>query len=206
MITFRNVLRSAVLVSFGAVVLNIGRLGLSEFMPYLWLNWNLLLALVPLFFAWSFMVTHNAVIKLISFLLWLGFLPNAPYIITDFIHMADVGPRSILWYDGVMIFLYTLAGIIVWVGSTYLIQKHAQWNEWFIVIIGVLSGFGLYLGRYIRFNTWDVITNPLPLLQTVSDIFVHPQNHQPVMLITGVIAFIFIILFKLIPYHEKTNN
>lgn len=204
--TFKAIIKSTLLFSLAAMVLNIGRLGLADNLSYLWLNWNLFLAIVPLFFAWLFTQTKNKYAQFFTLLLWLGFLPNSPYIVTDFIHLADVGPKSILWYDGIMIFFYTMAGMLVWISSSFIIQQKAKWNEWFMIIIGLLSGFGLYLGRYIRFNTWDIIANPFPLFETIGDIFIHPQNHSPVILMTFVVAFMFIILFKLFSHHEKTKN
>ena len=201
-----HLLKSTLLISLAGIILNIGRLGLADNLSYLWLNWNLFLALVPILFAWLFIQTNNTYIRLLSFVLWLGFLPNAPYIITDFIHMADVGPKSIIWYDGMMIFLYTVAGMMSWVGSAYMIQKKAKWNQWFVLVIGLLSGFGVYLGRYIRFNTWDIITDPWSLLQTLADIVIHPQDHQPMALMTLVIAFMFIIFFTLVHHYEKSKN
>lgn len=192
--TFRSLFKSTLILSFAALVLNIGRLGLADNLSYLWLNWNLFLAIIPIFFAWVFTQTKNQYMQLLSFLLWLGFLPNAPYIVTDFIHLADVGPKAILWYDAVMIFLYTIAGMFVWIGSTHLIRKKMQWNEWFIIIVGILSGFGLYLGRYIRFNTWDIITNPLNLFETVGEIILHPTNYEPMLLMVGVFTFLLFVL------------
>ena len=206
MMTFKSLLVSSLTLSVGAIVLNIGRLGLDKHIPYAWLNWNLFLALIPLFFAWTFTRTKNIYLKLLYFLLWIGFLPNAPYIVTDFIHLADVGPKSILWYDAIMIFLYTLSGIIVWVGSTYLIKRNMKFNEWFILFIGALSGFGLYLGRYIRFNTWDFLTNPLDVFSIIGEIFIYPSRHEPIVLMTLVTTFIFFLFFKLLSYNEKTND
>lgn len=206
MLSIKNILRYTMLAGLAGIVLNIGRLGLAENLSYLWLNWNLFLAIVPLFFAWVFIVAKQKWLQIISFILWLGFLPNSPYIVTDFIHMADVGPQSILWYDGMMIFLYTLAGMIIWVGSTIIIQRYKKWGEWFIPVIGLLSGFGVYLGRYIRFNTWDIITDLLSIMVTIGDIVTDPNNHQPVILMTLVITFIFIIFSKFLTIHEKTKN
>ena len=57
---------------------------------------------------------------------WLGFLPNAPYLITDFIHLDVVGPDSLLWYDGMMIFMYSLAGVSAWVLSLDMVMKKKQ--------------------------------------------------------------------------------
>ena len=206
MITFKSLLKLVLLISFAAISLNLARLGLAENLSYLRLNWNLFLALIPIFFAWIFVRSKNKYVQSVMFLLWIGFLPNAPYLVTDFIHLADVGPKSILWYDGIMIFMYTLAGMMAWIGTTYLIQQKMKWNEVFIVIIGFLSGFGIYLGRYIRFNTWDILTHPLSVFETVGGIIISPANHQPMLLMIMVTTFIFIIFSKLFIYNEETKN
>ncbi|MCI5051296.1 MAG: DUF1361 domain-containing protein [Candidatus Pacebacteria bacterium] len=204
--TMKRLLYIVGLFSLGAMVLNIGRLGLADNLSYAWLNWNLFLALVPIFFAWLFMYVKNVYVKLLAFILWLGFLPNSPYIVTDFIHLADVGPRSILWYDGIMIFLYTIAGMVSWIGTSHLIKKHMNWGYWFICIIGVLSGFGIYLGRYIRFNTWDVVRDPNNLFMTVHEAVLQPALHKPVVLMSVTFTFIFILFMAIPTIYEKTKN
>ena len=122
--------------------------------------------------------------------------------------MADVGPRSYLWYDAIMIFSYSLVGIIAWIVSLHMIKKHFAWKQWTIWFISFLTGFGIYLGRYIRFNTWHIITQPLDILETIGDIIIRPSSHQPVVMMTLTFTLVLGTLYSisLFTHYEKTKN
>jgi len=181
------------------------RFGIVGYESYLWLNWNLFLALLPLLFVWLLRGKHGKILGYIYFIGWLFFLPNAPYLITDFIHLADVGPKTMLWYDGLMIFVYSLVGIAVWLVTTRSIKKHFNIKNWFVPVIGLLTGFGIYLGRYIRFNTWDIISKPSDILETLFDIVIHPGNHEPVLMMTITFAAVLSGLYFAV-YRYQTNE
>ena len=203
-----RILKIIGILSLLSVVLNLGRFILTGYGSYLWLNWNLFLALVPLLFSWWAIRAKSSWVSGFAIVLWLGFLPNAPYLITDFIHMADVGPRSYLWYDAIMIFSYSLVGIIAWIVSLHMIKKHFAWKQWTIWFISFLTGFGIYLGRYIRFNTWHIITQPLDILETIGDIIIRPSSHQPVVMMTLTFTLVLGTLYSisLFTHYEKTKN
>lgn len=162
-------------LSIFAFVLSLLRLILSEETSYLWLNWNLFLALLPLVFAWLAVrfSQHFFSSKLFLFL-WLFFLPNAPYLITDLIHLNTVAPRSLVWYDGIMIFSYALVGILVWLGSVAFLEKHFAWKKWVMWLIALLTGCGIYLGRNLRFNSWDIFYRPHHIFQEAISFFEGP--------------------------------
>ena len=196
-------------ICLGAIILNIARLFLSDVQSYVWMNWNLFLGLLPLLFSFLALQTNKKSLKVLAMLAWLFFLPNAPYMVTDFIHLAAVGPQSLLWFDAIMLFFYTLAGLLAYGRSLSDIRKAFSWNRWFAVIIAVLSGYGIYLGRYIRFNTWDILTRPLEILETIGDTIIHPAKHEPVIMMTLVFTIfltIFYFSFESFFNHEKTKN
>ena len=153
--------------SVGLVVARIiwtGRLG------YSFLVWNLFLAWLPMVFAmlacenyqstagrdWRFLALAGA---------WLLFFPNAPYIFTDLIHLTTHF-RPYFWVDLSLILLCALTGLVLGFLSLYLMQtvvertlgRMASWV--FIATVAALSGFGIYLGRFMRFNSWDVLFKP----------------------------------------------
>ncbi len=138
------------------------------------LSWNLFLAWVPLGIA---LLTYRRLEQgrlrgyhaLAGWAAWLLFFPNAPYIITDLLHLTKRSAVPI-WYDSLMVFSYALVGLLAGLLSLYLIHRvmdrllgrgAARW-----VVTGslLLAGFGVYLGRFERWNSWDLLTNPAGLL------------------------------------------
>ncbi|MDC8004442.1 DUF1361 domain-containing protein [Aureisphaera galaxeae] len=149
---------------------------------YLFLVWNLFLAWIP--FLISSYLSHKPP-KKIGLLLWSGlwllFLPNAPYILTDFVHLNH--PNSHPIFDGFMLAVFSIAGIICYLFS--LLDMEALWRIHFpnkivritIFLLPFFTGFGIYLGRFLRWNSWDIIQNPFALLRDIFDIVIAPQNN-----------------------------
>lgn len=204
--TYTHMIRAILLVSVIAGIMSLVRFVLAGHESYLWLNWNLLLALLPIGFAWLSLAFKKKWIASLMVFLWLGFLPNAPYLITDFIHLDVVGPDSLLWYDGMMIFMYSVAGVAAWVLSLKMVVRKYQWKSWVVWFIALLTGFGVYLGRYIRFNTWDIITNPGSLLSTIGEVIILPQLHRPVISMTLVFAVALVALYTAFGYITKHED
>jgi uncharacterized membrane protein len=175
------------LLAIVPILMSLARPFLADTGAYIWMNWNLFLGLVPLVFAWWYQqyANKNTLLKYLLFFAWLFFLPNAPYMITDFIHIADVGPKSLLWYDALMLSGYAFVGMLSWVISTKMVYGKMKARS-FIPIVSFLTAFGIYLGRYIRFNTWDILTQPLDIIQYIGDVMIHPLEHNPVLLFVAV--------------------
>ena len=193
-----QLLKKILILSAVAGILGVIRLLVTDQTSYVWLNWNLFLALIPILFAWLVTVSKYKWLSFILILIWLGFLPNAPYLITDFIHLDDVGPKSILWYDALMIFTYSIAGLFAWMLSFDILRTKLQWKTWTVWFIGLLSGFGLYLGRYMRFNTWYVVTQPLAVFEKVGMIILNPMQYEPVIVMTFAFAMFLSIFYLLL--------
>jgi uncharacterized membrane protein len=110
------------------------------------------------------------------------FFPNAPYIITDIIHLSFRHGVP-LWYDAALLFIAALTGL--WIGCISLLQMEDIWRQRYpkinsaLFIIGVLllSGFGIYLGRVLRFNSWDVLQNPVGLATVILKRLLMPWQH-----------------------------
>lgn len=181
------------LLAITPVLMSVARLQIANTGAYLWMNWNLFLAFLPLLFASQYRNKHTSrLVKGLWFILWLGFLPNAPYMITDFIHLADVGPHSLLWYDAFMIFGFAWVGMLSWLISVKWMYKELNYKS-FIPIVSLLTAFGVYLGRYIRFNTWDLITKPLEVINRIGDQLISPLDYDPFLLFT-LIVWIFLMI------------
>ena len=146
------------------------RVVLTQSIRYSFLLWNLILAVIPYTITELLKKSNFSKSKLsIVLVIWLLFLPNAPYIITDFIHFHNI-KSSLLWYDLFIIFCSAFTGLLLGIfsmlNSHNLIAK--KWSNkianYTLTIVCFLSGFGIYLGRFLRFNSWDIITNPIKLI------------------------------------------
>ena len=167
---------------------------------YFGLQWNLFLAWLPMLGA---LVAYNLAKRggrrawplILPFLaLWLLFFPNAPYILTDFIHIRPVGDVP-LWYDLILVVTYALTGVFLGLVSLYLMQSLVRRAfgaviSWaFTLVVLFSTGFGVYLGRFPRWNSWDLLTDPKPLLLDIWSRITNPLDHSP--------TFVFSLLFSL---------
>lgn len=160
------------------------------------LIWNLFLAWLPLLFAfWLKIRTTNLKIptwrELLLGGLWLIFLPNSFYLISDLIHLQSSGEVSLL-YDTALIASFVINGLLLGFLGLYIVHQIAKKYigssaaYFFAQFVLLLSGFAIYLGRYLRWNTWDVVANPAGLVFDVSDRIINPGTHVHTFVVTGV--------------------
>lgn len=157
---------------------------------YLFLIYNMALGFIPLLMAWwlSYRLKTTAWLSpanVILTLLWLGFLPNSFYMITDLIHAQESIGIDLL-YNIVLILMCIFNGLVAGYISLYLIHWELLKRFYYRnvhILIGVvilLCSFAIYLGRYLRWNSWDVIINPAGLLFDVSDSVASPSSHPEI--------------------------
>ena len=174
---WRNIFRLLLLGNIFCCLLISFRVLAYKELTYLFLIWNLFLAGLPLVFAFclKFLIDEgkgSLLTQLFVFSLWLLFVPNAPYIITDLIHLTSKKAAPI-WYDGAIVFTAALTGLLMGMLSLYiihqLIKKHLNYATSWIVIsfLIALTSFGVYLGRVLRWNSWDLFTRPFSLLISI---------------------------------------
>lgn len=158
---------------------------------YFFLNWNLFLAFVPLgvTIVYELLLNdgnrhmHKWWVKLGVLGSWLVFFPNAPYILTDIFHMRfeDSAPQ---WFDLILILSYAWTGLLAGFISLSDIQRYIlpfkhNWQTYTAVAVLIfLTAFGIYLGRYLRFNSWDILHRPGHLFSEIADRFIHPFRHS----------------------------
>ena len=172
------------LATAAAVGLVVSRVWLSGRWTHLSLVWNLFLAWLPLVFALGVCREYRSVVrngwKLWSLAgLWLLFFPNAPYIFTDLIHL-DFWFQRHYWADLTMILLVALTGFLLGFVSLYLMQsvvadrlgRAASWL--FIFVVAGLTGLGIYIGRFLRWNSWDVFVHPVGISLDLGRLAAHP--------------------------------
>jgi len=172
---------------------------------FIFLTWNLFLAWIPLLFAkWVWekenLRPSSLWLLLTYFVVWLLFFPNAPYIITDLKHLRSV-PEDMLWYDAMMIFTFAVSGFLTGLYSIRIVHRiiTKRSNEqlaWFAIAGSMfLSGFGVFLGRYGRWNSWDVITQPDALLRGIF------KSMQDPFAIKHTFVFSFVLMLLYFAFH-----
>lgn len=181
-------IRDILFISCGfSCMLLVGRAAFTGLVTYGFLLWNLSLAVLP------YLITqwisarpgiHKSKIKLsLAIMAWLLFVPNSFYILTDLFHLDrfDSAPK---WFDLLLLFSFTWNGLLLGVLSIRMIEKIVElvWGSSFslILLFAVmwLNAFGIYLGRYLRFNSWDVIAQPLSLFREMASVLLHPINNR----------------------------
>ncbi len=159
-----------------------------------WILWNLFLAYIP--FVLSFWLFRRkrivrSLLWWIAFVVFVAFLPNAPYMLTDIIHLMDA------IRDGYSVWVLTiifvplhafaiLAGFEAYVVSVmnqshYLVKEGAKrYVTTSELLIHALTAVGIYLGRFLRFNSWDLVTSPDTVLLGTLDTL---SSRRPILVI-----------------------
>lgn len=207
-----QVIGALALMSAVSMMLLILRILVTHSLRYSYLPWNLFLGLLPLVFAvWlrenlrvrSWRHWQNIALSL----LWLGFLPNSFYIISDLIHLRNTGPTAMV-YDVAMLASFILSGLVFGYLSLGLVHWEllkrtvAKKAHGIIAVVLLASSFAIYLGRYQRWNSWDVVLHPAGLLFDVSSRVINPALHGDTFIITGVffvlLSSVYLVLYKLV--------
>ncbi len=166
--------------------LSLLRVFLSGTTTFLFMNWNLFLAFIPWAASSIIMVNeryrNNKIALTILLVIWLLFFPNSPYILTDLFHL-HLRINSPLWFDLVVILSFAWTGLIFGFQSLLdieeLLSKYLKPMTINLITIVFLfiGSFGVYLGRYLRWNSWDVVRDPTDLMNAISMRFINPSAH-----------------------------
>ena len=174
-----------------------------------YLIWNLFLAWIP--FALAVFVYDRwrrcraGPLLFVLGVLWLLFFPNAPYIATDFVHLEH-DPLIPYWYDAVTIAAFAWIGVLLGFASLYLMQTVVrQWRGavagWIFAFVAIaLGSLGIYLGRFLRLNSWDALEHPsvLPriLHAAARDPFAYQEAIAVTVLFTAALSFAYFLLYN----------
>jgi len=166
--------------------LSIFRLIYSDTYIFFFLNWNLFLAFIPWLCSSLIMVYPNLrkrkLALTILILSWLLFFPNAPYILTDLFHLR-MHTSMPIWFDLVLILCFAWTGLLFGIMSLWDIERILgnYLNKFFVRAIAVamlfLGSYGIYMGRYLRWNSWDILTEPIAILFNVGRSLKDPIQH-----------------------------
>jgi uncharacterized membrane protein len=209
------------------LIKDLTRTGLNIFLDSAaWMGWNLFLALIPLYISlylfrdqaigtvWLRQKIHHRIPQAIRASLWtfmvlvfVAFLPNAPYILTDVIHLNEfVLEYNSLWVTGFIIapmfLLFISAGFLTYVVSLinvgYYLHKRGQgrWIPLVELTLHLLSAIGVFVGRFPRLNSWHFITQPGRVVSTLLSTLFSPAG------LLGIVVGFVIITALYVPSKE----
>jgi uncharacterized membrane protein len=186
-----------------AVILDLARIVLFGNTSLNYLLWNVFLAALP--FIVSTILAHfqnekrlTTLFFSIGTIIWILLLPNAPYIITDLVHIG-YGHASAIFYNTILIFSCALAGLCLGLYSLSQMQhiftvRYGHRTARMLILASILlTSFGVAIGRFFRFNSWDIFVNSGAFMRNIGDIFVSPQLYIHVYIVTGTL-FLFLVM------------
>lgn len=178
---------------------------LSQRIEYDFLPWNLFLAAIPYGFSLIAWLVHKRYqgrwwLLLAPFLLWLIFFPNAPYLVTDLLHL-DPEPPIPPWYDIALFATFVWTGCLLSVISLNIMHSVVEnyvgsvagWL--FVAATIVLSGLGIYLGRFLNWNSWDLLLDPQGVLGDVLFRLIHPIRFVQIYSVTLLFAAFLLVCY-----------
>ena len=177
--------RSIGIAMLFSIVLLALRIKLNRSYFYIFLVWNLFLAVIPYLITMYLTSKKNlSSIALGSwFVAWLLFLPNAPYIITDLLHLK-ISRTPFLWFDILVVLSFAASGLFLFYVSLSQMQLllKSRLNTWYIrsitLVILFLSALGVYLGRFLRYNSWEILSQPQRIIEDTLSIIFQPLGHK----------------------------
>jgi uncharacterized membrane protein len=154
---------------------------------FLFLNWNLFLAFIPwaltsVSFLWP-KIQKSKIAFLFLLIFWLLFFPNAPYIVTDLFHIRVIRGMPV-WFDTLLVLSYAWTGMLYGFLSLWDIEhilSHRLPRPLITIMSSLLlfvGSFGIYIGRFLRWNSWDLFTKTSEVLIDIGDRIVNPFEHQ----------------------------
>ena len=171
---------------------------------FLFLNWNLFLAFIP-WLTSSIVMIHSRyreqkIITSGMLFIWILFFPNAPYLLTDLFHLR-LRSSAPIWFDLILILSFAWTGLMYGFVSLLDIERLLENNfskrvaDISTVILLFLGSFGIYLGRYLRWNSWDIMQDPINLLYDIGERFVNPLAHPRTWGVTILMGLLLNIMF-----------
>ncbi len=169
---------------------------------FIFLIWNLFLAWIPFTISTQFKKLHqkNLWQQTAVFFVWLLFFPNALYIVTDLIHL-DLETTVPKWFDALLLFASAVTGLMMAFISLLHVEKYLLFSfnkikvHSLMLAILFLGSFGLYLGRFLRWNSWDIVNHPFGLAYAVAQRCVFPLRYAQTWGITSMFTLFFYLLY-----------
>jgi uncharacterized membrane protein len=198
-----------VLASLISVSMAWARMVYSNSRDYATMIWNLGLAWIPFIIsALAYTISWSRklfflVVPVVA-LTWLVFFPNAPYILTDFQHLSTNASNAPLWYDVLMLIWFAWTGLLLGVISLHFMQDivtraFGRLTGWLFTFgVTLLSSIGIFLGRFNRWNSWDLFNEPRSIAhdmwQWLKNPFDHLRVYGFILLFTLLFLFVYVAI------------
>ena len=160
---------------FSCLLLEV-RMIVTNSIEYIFLPWNLFLAFIPYWITWwmirNVSIIENKIKLVMALATWLLFIPNSFYIITDLFHLTHIESAP-LWFDLLLIFSFAWNGILCGIISLRRVEiittlfRRKGFSILIVFLVMWLNAFGIYVGRFLRFNSWDIISDPFSLISEI---------------------------------------
>jgi len=206
-----------ILSSIYCVTLVLFRVAYSHSIMFIFLIWNLFLAWIPYFVSIVILKYENRkrpITGLIVLVIcWLAFLPNAPYILTDLFHLED-RQNIPLWYELILIASFAWTGLMLGYFSLYnvhnaITQRFGKITGWIFSLFSISAcSFGVYIGRFLRWNSWDIIYNPKGLTKDILERIMDPYGNKGAYIMTILLTVLLILGYATIKivYDNRQNE
>lgn len=213
--TPKNKLYFHILLSISfAISLVILRMKITQNEGYFFMIWNLFLAAIPYLISQT-MKNHiwlqsSKWLCFSSLAIWLLFLPNSPYMITDLIHLQN-NNTNLAWYDLFLVFVFAINGLLLGLLSmldvfgiiAFRYTKKVAFIS--LIKISVLTGYGIYLGRILRFNSWDILTKPSYLMQQILQSVHDPKAYLMTFAFGGLLCILFSLVHSFTSHQKQSS-
>ncbi len=173
---------------------------------YNFLIWNIFLALIP--FDLALLIRYAKKHRLVKGLItlgWLAFFPNAMYMVTDFSHLSSIGTGLMTetqFFNYAILAVGVLTGLILGIASAHIVgrvycQKSSTlWTILFYMILSFVSAYGIYLGRFLRINSWEIVSDPQKIIKLFTASI---SMHSLVFVISfGALQFALLVLYHMV--------
>lgn len=216
------------IASAGCIAMLVLRIASTGTFRYVQLAWNLILAWIP--YVLTLLIKrissnsdakrNSRFLMVVIGVVWLFFYPNSPYILTDFIHVVEkpmpsvrsnslITTNAILWYDIILHSAFAFVGHIIGLISLVILHRllnavykaHAGWTVALVAIL--LGGYGIYLGRFERLNSWDVFKDPLVTMRIG---IINLLNPKAVLFAVCFGFFIFLTYLIVYSFYETAHK
>jgi len=207
--------KSLIILLIFSIILNILRIVIWDKYSFVYILWNIFLAIVPFVISYTLLKINNRkrLSKLVFFcffIIWLIFIPNSPYILTDFIHLGEIRIIPVL-YDAILLFVSAYVGIMFGVYSIKHIENilktmySTKISFSIVTLIVFIMSFGVYVGRFLRFNSWDMFAKPVIFINGIKEILQDSDLLIESFLYT-LLFFSFIFIFYLSQRNKNDSN
>jgi uncharacterized membrane protein len=173
----------------------------SQTFDYSFYGWNTFLAAIPYLISTQLIKLRKIrFAALLMLFIWLIFFPNAPYLVTDLLHYEERQPVP-FWYDILLVVSATWNGLLLGLVSLMNVEtflaRHLKpvWVTVCVFISLLLCSYGVFLGRFLRLNSWDIASTPIDLAYNSARHVLQPQRYTKLWVFTILLAVLLSLIY-----------